>query len=295
MSHPEASSPEVSVIIPHFNDLASLDRCLTAIAGQAAEFPFEIIVADNNSPCGQAAVEEVIAGRARLALALERGAGPARNAGVEASHGHLLAFTDCDCIPEPGWLAAGIDALSSRDFVGGAMTVLVDDPRNLSGAEAFERVFAFNNRRYVEEQGFTVTANLFCPRTVFDQVGHFRTGVSEDLEWCQRAAAAGFRIGYASNAVVGHPARADWAELVGKWRRLNVESYALFASRPGGRLRWALRSLLLPASIMLHVPAVIRSSAISGSATRSRALATLVRIRLWRLLDAWRLLLKSTS
>lgn len=289
MSDPGAV-PAVSVIVPHYNDLVRLDRCLAALAGQQADGGFEVIVADNASPCGIAAVEKVIAGRARLVVATEKGAGPARNAGVAAARGRLLAFTDCDCLPEPGWLLAGLAALAGCDFVGGAMTVLVDESRPMTGAEAFERVFAFNNRRYVEQQGFTVTANLFAPRALFDAVGGFRTGVSEDLEWCERARAAGFRIGYAPLAVVGHPARANWRELLAKWRRLNAEAYALYTGRKGGRLRWAVRSLALPLSIVAHVPVVLRSPAIAGAGTRARVLGTLVRLRLWRMVDSWALL-----
>jgi glycosyltransferase involved in cell wall biosynthesis len=289
------ASPLVSVIVPHYNDLLRLDRCLEAISAQATDFTFEVIVADNNSHCGRSAVEQAIAGRARLTVATESGAGPARNAGVIASRGQFLAFTDSDCVPEPGWLSNGVAALSQHDFVGGAMTVLVSDARNMTGAEAFERIFAFDNRRYVEDQQFTVTANLFCSRQVFQRVGNFLSSVSEDIEWCHRATAMGFKIGYIENAVVGHPARANWDELLSKWRRLNAQLYALAMSKPGGRWVWAGSSLMLPASIVAHIPTILKSSAISGLDTRVKAIGTLARIRLWRLLDAWRLLLRGTS
>src|SRR5436189_258200 len=82
-------------------------------------------------------------------------------------------------------LRRGLEALAQADFVGGRMQVLVEDPARPRPAEAFEAVFAFDNRRYVEEMGFTVTANLFCPRAVFDAVGGFGVGMSEDLEWCR--------------------------------------------------------------------------------------------------------------
>ena len=77
------------------------------------------------------------------------------------------------------------------------MTVLVRAGQPKSGAEAFECVFAFDNRAYVLDKGFTVTANLFCSRALFEDVGPFLTGVSEDLEWCMRARSKGYRIGYA--------------------------------------------------------------------------------------------------
>ena len=289
------STPEVTVVIPHYADIARLDRCLAAVVSQECSFSFEVVVADNNSPCGQDAVAVAIANRAHLVLATKPGAGPARNAGVQAARGRYLAFTDSDCIPEPGWLAAGIAALTKHDFVGGAMTVLVGNHKRLSGAEAFERIFAFNNRRYVEKEGFTVTANLFCSKELFERVGGFRSDLSEDLEWCQRARASGFQIGYAENAVVGHPARANWSELLHKWRRLNAEMFAVYKLKPNGRMKWALRSLLLPGSILVDIPKVLKSRSITGAYSRIMAISTLTRLRLWRMINCWNLLLKGRN
>ena len=154
------SSPRVSVVVPHYHDLARLGLCLDALVRQNyAADRVEIIVADNGSPAGEAAVREAIAGRARLVLAPEKGAGPARNAGAAAAEGEVLAFTDADCVPEPGWLAAGVAALAGADLVGGRVTVFTQDPDRLSPAEAFECAFAFDNARYVQRLGFTVTAN----------------------------------------------------------------------------------------------------------------------------------------
>jgi GT2 family glycosyltransferase len=289
----------VSVVVPHYEALDDLARCLTALAGQT--FPsdrFEIIVADNRSPCGSDAVRAVAAssapGHARVIDAPVRGAGPARNAGVAASRGALLAFTDCDCVPEPGWLAAGILALSSADIAGGGMAVSVSDEKRLSGAEAFERVFAFNNRRYVEDEKFTVTANLFCSRAVFDAVGPFLTGVSEDVEWCHRAAGRGFTLAYAADAIVSHPARRNWRELKRKWERINAERFALAVQAPRGRMRWAAQTAMLPLSILAHAPRVVRSGALTQRQSRWRALGTLARLRCWRTADALSLLFRGT-
>ncbi len=281
----------ISVIVPHYQDLARLELCLAALEAQTvARDRFEIIVADNMSPVGEAAVAGAIAGRARLVLVRERGAGPARNGGVAAAAGNLLAFTDADCVPAPGWLAAGIAALDRFDLVGGAMTVGVDRSRPLTGAEAFELVFAFNNRAYVEDKGFTVTANLFTSRAIFDRVGPFRVGLSEDVDWCLRARSLGLRIGYAADALVEHPARADWPSLRKKWQRMSAEQFALLRAARFGRLKWGARSLALPASVLAHAPRVMTSGALISPGERLRALGTLARLRWWRFVDAQRLL-----
>jgi GT2 family glycosyltransferase len=280
----------VSVVIPHYQDLQGLQVCLEKLERQT--FPrgdFEILVADNGTP-DRAAVEAVVEGRARLVVVRERGAGPARNGGAAAARGGILAFTDSDCQPEPDWLSAGVAALSRYDFVGGRVAVLVTDPARITGPEAFERVFAFDFKTYITRKGFTGSGNLFCTRSVFNSVGGFRTGVSEDVEWSRRARAAGFRLGYEPEAVVGHPARKTWAELLAKWRRVNAEMYGLSSETRVGALGWLLKSCLLPASAVAHSPRVLFSGELHGVEQRIAALGVLYRLRLWRFGDSLRLM-----
>ncbi|HVZ27837.1 MAG TPA: glycosyltransferase [Rhizomicrobium sp.] len=286
----------ISIIVPHYNDLAGLDRCLAALARQtfSAE-PWEIVVADNASPQGEEAVAAVVRNRARLVTVRQKGAGPARNGGVAASTGEILAFTDSDCVPDPHWLEKGIEGLAHSDFVGGAVDVLVHDPSRQSAAESFEKVFAFDTERYVTQKGFVATCNLFCTRRVFDAVGVFENGISEDVDWSRRATGKGFRIGYVPEALVGHPARRDWSEIRKKWIRINAETYALTVRTPAGRLKWALVCLALPASCLVHTVKVLRSPKLKGLSQRAGALGMLYRLRFWRMLDSMRLLARGVA
>lgn len=283
--------PSVSVVIPHYRDLDRLDLCLRALERQT--YPadkFEIVVADNASPEGEAAVARVIAGRARLVVVSDRGAGPARNGGAAAAEGGILAFTDSDCVPEPQWLAEGIKALDAYDFVGGRVKVLVENAARMTAAEAFERVFAFDIKTYITKKGFTASANLLCPRTVFEEVGGFGAGLSEDVDWSRRARAAGFRLGYSVEAAVGHPARRTWDELRAKWRRVHAETYVLWSTKKARPLLWLMRSLALPASAVAHTPRVLFSRELDTLKQRLLALRMLYQIRLWRSVDALRLI-----
>lgn len=282
---------QVSVIVPHYNDPEGLEICLAALGRQT--FPaerVEIVVADNNSPQGIAAVEKIVAGRARVVTVIERGAGPARNGGAAASRGELLAFIDSDCRADPIWLAQGIKALDHCDIAGGSVDVLVKDAQRMTAAEAFECIFAFNMERYVKEKGFVGSGNLFCRRAVFEAVGPFGIGVSEDVDWSHRATAKSFRIGYAPLARVGHPARRSWSELKRKWERINLETYGLVMRRPFGRLSWLKTFLLLPLSALAHTPKVLASGRLNGQ-QKLAALGMLYRLRLWRMVDYGRLLL----
>ncbi len=292
---PDVPVPEVTVVVPHYNDYAQLDRCLAALVAQDFAGSCEIVVADNDSPDAGERLAGAVAGRARVVVATDRGAGPARNAGVAAARGRLLAFTDSDCLPEPGWLAAGLAALEAARgdaVVGGRMTVLTGSPR--SPAEAFETVFAFDNEAYVRDKGFTVTANLFVARALFDRVGAFRTGVSEDVDWCWRARRLGARLVYADDAVVGHPARRDWRELAAKWRRLTDETVRLDRERGRSRVWVMARAWATLAETPRALLRVARSPRLAPG-ERGGAAITLIRVRLLRLARGHRLAFDGTA
>jgi glycosyltransferase involved in cell wall biosynthesis len=289
-------TPVVSVIIPHLDDVENLERCITLL--QAQSFPAEsteIVVVDNGSKVGFESICSIVGVRAKTVRADRKGAGLARNAGVTASRGSILAFIDSDCRPDPDWIVEGVAALASHDLVGGTVRVDVADPDNMTPTEAFEVVFAFRNAMYIRSKGFTVTASMFVRRDVFDEVGPFRVGVSEDVDWCHRARKLGYRLGYAPSAVVGHPARRTWAELKGKARRLTSEAYGLYREIPFGRALWLGWTWVLPLSVIPHLGHVLTTRKLSSVRDRLNAAQILLRIRLLRFVDGNRIVLTNNS
>ncbi len=285
--------PIVSVVIPHYNDLGNLERCMELLAAQTLpRDQFEVVVADNNSRCGLKEVERVCRDIARVVPAPIQGAGAARNAGVEAANGRVLAFIDSDCRPVPTWLENGLAAISKAQIVGGRVEVDYEDPARPTAVEAFEKVFAFNFKRYVEQLGFAGSGNMFVRREIFDRVGGFRGQVAEDVDWGRRAVAAGFRWTYAADVVVSHPARRNWTELSQKWRKASREAFAATIEKPNGRILWLLRSLAVLASPLVHWVEVARSEKLANPRQRLAAIGVLFRIRAWRFIEAQRLLLK---
>lgn len=280
---------DAAIIIPHFNDLRRLTRCLNALMPQLVP-GVELLVVDN------ASTEDLSPLRAawpelRIVHEPRKGAAEARNRGVAETRAPRLFFLDCDCVPAADWLASALAVADRGDIIGGAVTVFDETPAPRSGAEAFETVFAFHNRRYVEEENFSVTANLLTRRDVFEAIGPFVAGVSEDLEWCRRAAAKGYGLVYEDSLRVAHPSRQDWDALRRKWKRMTEEKFCLNGNGPLARLRWALASLMMPGSALIHMPRVIRHPALRGAAERRAALQTLFRLRMqrmaWMLAQAW--------
>jgi len=278
----DTTSRFVSVVIPHYNDLERLARCLECLRRQSWPADrFEIIVADNNSAGGVAAVQN-LAPDVRVMPAPEQGAGPARNVGVAVARGNVLAFIDSDCVADKSWLAEGIAALDRFDYIGGQVITATSDPQRITPAEAYEVVFAFNFKKYIEQDKFSGTGNLFVPKKVFEKVGGFRSGVSEDVDWCRRANALGYRIGYAERAIVYHPARRDWRELTAKWDRVIQETFGLKRERPVWRWRWIIYTSAVAISPLLHAVRVVRNPRLIGVRAKAAGLLGLFGSRFYR-------------
>lgn len=208
--------PFVSVIVPVYRADGRLGTCLGALETQS--YPggaYEVVVVDNDpARSGIAALVDAYP-HARCVPCARPGAYAARNVGIAVSKGTILAFTDIDCEPAPGWIEEGVAALAGADrVVGGAIEVDVADRARPSALELHDVVFGFPQQRYVEEEGFAVTANLFTTRAVLERVGPFDETLlsAGDHAWSARARSHGVPLAYSPRAVVRHPARGTWRE-----------------------------------------------------------------------------------
>ena len=226
--------PKVAVCVPVHRDGADLMRLLDAIA--SVDWPtdrLEIVVAlDGADPTLRA----IATGRGAGVVELpeRKGSYAARNLALSTlgDDVDIVVFTDADCIPQPRWIRAHVDALQDADLSGGAIDVTLRD--RPSPAEFVDRIRHLHQETYVTVEGFAATANLAVRREVaalgFD--GSLPSG--GDAEFCRRATAAGFRLVYTPGAVVQHPARRTTREVLKKVKRIGRGVEA----RPG---HWAER------------------------------------------------------
>ncbi|WP_245243158.1 glycosyltransferase [Pararhodobacter sp. SW119] len=285
-----ATPPRISIVIPHLNQPAMLARCLDALA-VGSEAPDEVVVVDNGSDELPRAICE--AAGARLLQEAEPGPGPARNRGIAVTTGEILAFIDADCLADPGWIAAIRAAFAdpSAEILGGDVRIARANPARVSMIEAYESVYAYRMDRYIAEQGFTGTGNLAVRRRVLDAVGPFGgLDVAEDRDWGQRATRAGHALRYVPEMRVYHPARQSFAELALKWDRHIAHDFEAAHLRPGGRLRFVLKTAAMGLSPLVELPRVLRSDRLSGPRARALAWVGLWRIRLYRMRVMARLL-----
>ncbi|HEV2754080.1 MAG TPA: glycosyltransferase [Solirubrobacteraceae bacterium] len=233
---PGPPSPAVSVIVPARDAEATLPATLVALGAQAGAPEHEVLVVDNGSRDATAALAEEAGARV---LRLPRGPGPgvARDAGAHAARAPALAFTDADCAPTPGWLAAGSAALHDAGLVQGAVE---PDPSTPMGP--------FDRSLTVTGPGLFESANLFVRREVHARVGGFGRGLEgpdaapfgEDVLFGWRVRGQGIPVAFAPDALVHHAVlpRTAWGYIAER-RRLGLFC-ALVARAPGlrGALCW---------------------------------------------------------
>ncbi len=162
-------SVRVSIVVPTYRRRDLLLRCLEALAGQDYDAQnYEIIVADDENSAETRRTVELWAATVRplvryLPIADSHGPAAARNAGWRAAAGEIIAFTDDDCIPQPGWLSAGIAAIDAgADAAWGKLEMpLPPSPTDyeLDASGLARSVF--------------VTANCFCRPDALEMVGGF--------------------------------------------------------------------------------------------------------------------------
>jgi glycosyltransferase involved in cell wall biosynthesis len=213
----------VSVVVPTFNRPDLLERCLAALVEQDMDsHAYDIVVADDAANMEtQRQVEEwsercAGAGPAIHYLPVRNTQGPAaaRNAGWRSARGAVIAFTDDDCIPQPGWLVAGVRAIAGgASAVSGRVVVPLpeaptDYELNAAGLETAE----------------FVTANCFVLRVVLAAIGgfdeRFAAAWREDSDLHFDLLERGEPIAHAPDAMVVHPVRpAPWGVSLSQQRK----------------------------------------------------------------------------
>jgi len=233
--------PRISVVVPTFKRPELLRRCLDALCAQTLPpDDYEIIVADDEASDATRGLVAAYTSPTKtvvryVAVTGSHGPAAARNAGSRAARAALIAFTDDDCIPAPGWLAAGLRGMETELKPLCASGVIVM-PLNPTPTDYEANAAALTKAEFV-------TANCFCRRDIllaldgFDE--RFRLAWREDsdlhfrlLRWaCQtRHPCPHVRL---NNAVVLHPIRpGTWGVSLTQQRR-NLFNALLFKKHPG--------------------------------------------------------------
>jgi glycosyltransferase involved in cell wall biosynthesis len=117
------TSQDISVVIPSYNSLKTINACLDSLYSQE-EQPLEIILVDSSSDGTPQHVRQRYP-RVRVHHLRKRTfPGPARNLGASIAKGSIVSFIDADCIAAPNWVKLMAAYHSEGHFVvGGAIEV----------------------------------------------------------------------------------------------------------------------------------------------------------------------------
>lgn len=110
-----STSPDVSVIIPAYNEEESILKTLSSLSFTATNKSVELIVVNNNSH--DATKELAVATGANCITEIKPGITAARNAGLKVSRGNIIMNADADTIYPPRWIDLMTDPLNNNNIV----------------------------------------------------------------------------------------------------------------------------------------------------------------------------------
>lgn len=187
-----SARPTVTFVIPVRDDAARLARCLASI--RRNRYPasrIELIVVDNGSTDDSALVARHAG--ARVLTMEPASVAELRNAGAAEATGDLLAFVDADHVIDAGWIASAVEALGAH-AIGAAGAPY----RGPADGTWVQRAYDGLRRRPAGrlDVDWLPSGNLVVRRAIFRLVHGFdaRLVACEDVDFCQRVRAAGYRV-----------------------------------------------------------------------------------------------------
>lgn len=198
-------TPALSVIIPAFNAERTLAQQLAALERQSAAFAWEILLCDNGSTDGTAALVRDWQKRLPQLIAVDasanRGPAAARNVGARVARAPFLAFCDADDVVADDWLDQLRSGLEKAEFVGGARRYTL---LNGSSAGPMDWPQPLFWKPFLPDLPATATNTMAVTAAIFREVGGFDENLrtAEDIDLCWRIQIAGHALVACPDAIV---------------------------------------------------------------------------------------------
>jgi glycosyltransferase involved in cell wall biosynthesis len=220
----ESEVPVVSVVLPTFRRPAALELALNGLGRQhSVGVSWEVIVVDNDEASGSRSIVETHTPSFPVPLRYiserARGACNARNAGIAAARGRVIAFCDDDVVPQPEWLSHLVQPVIDGQWDGaaGRVDLAWEAPRpkwlDDSLTSYLSAYSPHDASQDLHAEDFLLTANAAFRTDLLRRIGGMdpvlgpRSGVpmvNDDVDLYRRFRAAGGQVGYIPGAVVVH-------------------------------------------------------------------------------------------
>ena len=216
-----AQWPKVSVVVCAYDAADTIDECLDSLA--ALTYPnAEIIVVNDGSRDATASLARQHTD-VRVIDVPNGGLSAARNTGLAAATGEIVAYTDADCRVDADWLTYLVQPMlaSEVDGAGGPNVVPPDNPwvsQCVARAPGGPTHVMLDDRiaEHVPGCNMAFRRDALLAIDGFNPV-YVRAG--DDVDICWRLQAKKLRIGFAPSALVWHNRRASvrayWRQQVG--------------------------------------------------------------------------------
>jgi glycosyltransferase involved in cell wall biosynthesis len=226
----------ISVIIPTFNEEENIAQCLVSLTHQTIpRSEYEIIVVDGGSRDATCEIAKKYADQ--VFVQTSRKVGGARNDGVMAAKGDIIATTDADCILPPAWLGRIAEDFRKPGVVQvyGPVYPIEEGLGNqfsLFLANTFSRVGYYSRTFY-----YTLGCNTAFRKDAFEKAGMYRCiDAGDDLEIAMRMKDLG-KIAFDERLKVGFSMRRyqqfgtfkslyEWIYIVGQGGESGKYSYS---------------------------------------------------------------------
>lgn len=199
--------PMFSVVVCSYNADRTMEPCLQSL--QDMPYPnYEVIVVNDGSTDRTLEIaRRYEGGRIRIVDQRNMGLSAARNVGIEASRGDIVAYTDSDCVVDPDWLT--YLAYKFRDgfqAVGGPNFPPPEDalvPSVVAVSPGGPTHVLLNDDVAEHVPG----CNMAFRKSVLEEISGFDvlyTAAGDDVDLCWRLQNAGYPIGFSPVAMVWH-------------------------------------------------------------------------------------------
>jgi glycosyltransferase involved in cell wall biosynthesis len=240
-----ASVPMVSVVICAYNAERTMRQCLESL--RKLDYPnFEVVIVDDGSRDNTAAISMDFP-EFRLVRQPNKGLSFARNVGMQAARGEIIAYTDSDCVVDPHWLTLMARAMEQGGFdgCGGPNLSPHEDGRIEACCSASPGApchVLVGDTRAEHLAG----CNMVFARAALEKVGGFDaqfTTAGDDVDVCWRMIDAGLKIGFCASAFVWHFRRNTIKAYYGQQRGYGRAEAMLYARYPArfnslGQIAW---------------------------------------------------------
>ena len=216
----QISDPEISIVIPVYNQFLFTYNCLTSILNNSGEINYEIIIADDCSTDETVDIDRVIQG-IRI-VRNKKNVGFLRNCNQAAkrARGKYILFLNNDTFVQPGWLKKLLSLIRSSDKIGmvGSKLIYPDGRLQEAGGIVWEDASAWNFGygqnaeapvyNYVKEVDYVSGAAIMIRGELWREIGgfdkRFAPAYYEDTDLAFEVRKRGYKVMYHPFSIVVH-------------------------------------------------------------------------------------------